>query len=109
MARTPYTIDEVVLCAYAARYDGADFGGMHAIHRLQGRSLGSIRMKIQNIAAMLDEEAIGRYSDVSPLSGRPPGEDGRRTNWDLVSELVKLSRSEFLSTCREIVDGAGTG
>ena len=98
-----FTRDEVLLCTYAARFDVDDLGGVEAIQSLRRRSAGSIRMKIQNIASMLDEEGIQRESDVSPLTGRPPGESGRRTNWDWVEPLVPLSRSELLSKCKAVL------
>lgn len=99
-----FTSDEVVLCTYAAMYDARDFGGVPVIHRLRGRSVDSIKMKIQNIAAMLDEEGIARSSDYPPLTGRPPGQGGRRTNWEWVKPLTRLPRSEFRMKCAAIVD-----
>ena len=78
MAGIPFTRNEVVLCAYAARFDGADFGGVEAIHALSLRSRDSILLKILNIAAMLDEEGVARESAVNPLSGLPAGQQGRR-------------------------------
>ena len=104
MGRTPYTHEEVILCAYAALFEGDDIGGIDAIHSLQRRSLGSIKMKIQKIAAMLDEADIPRSSDVKPLTGKPPGEGGRRTNWDIVAYLATLPRAELLARCERIVE-----
>jgi hypothetical protein len=104
MAGAPFTRDEVVLCSYAARFDGDDFGGVEAIHSLTLRSRESIHLKVLNIAAMLDEEGVVRQSAVSPLSGLPTGQQGRRTNWDIVSELVALSRGEHLAECQGILD-----
>lgn len=101
--RNYYTPDEITLCAYAAMYDAADFGGERRIEMLTHRSAGSIRMKIQNIAAMLDEAGIKRHSFVSPLTGRPPGESGRTTNWEQVESLCRLPRAAFLDRCRSIV------
>ncbi len=104
MAGAAFTRDEVVLCTYAARFDGNDFGGVEAIHSLSMRSRDSIQLKILNIAAMFDEEGIARNSAVSPLSGLPTGQHGRRTNWDIVSELVSLSWGEHLAECRRILE-----
>lgn len=103
MARNYYTADEITLCTYAAMYDAADFGGEQRLQLLTHRSPGSIRMKIQNIAAMLDEAGIPRQSFVSPLSGRPPGEHGRTTNWEQVQPLCRLPKAVFLERCRAIV------
>ena len=106
MAGSQFTRAEVVLCAYAARYHGDDFGGVEAIHSLTARSRDSIQLKVLNIAAMLDEEGITRESDVNPLSGLPAGQQGRRTNWDVVSELVPLSREHHMLECRSILQEA---
>jgi predicted HNH restriction endonuclease len=106
MAGLPFTHDEVVLCAYAARFNGDDFGGIDAIHSLSLRSRESIQLKILNIAAMLDEEGIARDSEVSPLTGLPSGQRGRRTNWDIVSGLLDLGRNQHLAECRRILQRA---
>jgi predicted HNH restriction endonuclease len=108
MAGSPFTRGEVVLCAFAARYDGDDFGGIEAIHSLTARSRDSIQLKINNIAAMLDEESVARESAVSPLSGLPAGQQGRRTNWDIVSELMSLSREQHLAECWAVLQLAAS-
>ena len=61
-------------------------------------------MKVKNIAAMLDEEGITRYSNIKGLSGVTTGENGRRTNWELVSELVLLSQEKLLLECQNILN-----
>ncbi|MCY1033300.1 hypothetical protein OV207_17735 [Corallococcus sp. BB11-1] len=104
MAGLRFSRNEVVLCTYAARFNGDDFGGVEAIHSLEGRSRDSIHLKVLNIAAMLDEKGIARESDVSPLSGLPKGQQGRKTNWDIVAELVGLSRTEHLVECRRVLE-----
>ena len=105
-SRSPFTRGELVLCIYAAVYDIADIGGIDAIHMLQSRSRSSIRMKIQNLVSMCDEEGITRFNEEHPLTGLPAGETGRRTNWDLVSEYSRVSRSEHLQECERILNGA---
>lgn len=101
-SRNYFTPDEIMLCTYAAIYDSNDFGGVGRIERLTNRSSASIKMKIQNIAAMLDESGIERHNDVRALTGRPPGEAGRMTNWDQVEPLTLLKQPEFLAMCRAI-------
>lgn len=108
MTGSPFTRAEVVLCAYAARFDSDDFGGVDAIHALTARSRDSLQLKVLNIAAMLDEEGISRESAVIPLSGLPAGQRGRRTNWDVVSELVSLTREQHLAECHSILQEAAT-
>ena len=104
MARRNYfTRDEIVLCTYAAIYDASDFGGISKIEDLTHRSLASIKMKIQNIAAMLDEAGAKRYSNVSPLTGLPQGQTGRMTNWEIVEPLYKLPKQALFQKCRSIL------
>lgn len=108
MAGLPFTRAEVVLCAYAARFDGDDFGGVEAIQLLTSRSRDSLQLKVLNIAAMLDEEGLTRESGINPLSGLPAGQQGRRTNWDVVSELVSLTRKQHLAECHDILHEAAS-
>ena len=97
-----YTEPEVTLCAYIARF-GRDAFDEHDIHRWCPRSLRSIRTKIQSIAAKLREEGFDCHPGIAPLSGGTTGEEGRRTNWDIVSKLVGLSRSQHRTRCLEIL------
>lgn len=104
-----YTEEEVILCTYAAMYSVNDFGGINKIQSLQNRSLDSIKMKIMNIASMLDENGIKRftYDSISPLTGLPTGCTGRRTNWEIVSKIYRLERNIFLQKCEEILKKYG--
>lgn len=102
--RIPFTRDELVICIYAARYDIADIGGINAIHSLYSRSRSSIRMKIQNIVAMCDDEGISRSDQQHALTGLPKGENSRRTNWELLSQYVNVSREQHLQECESIFD-----
>ena len=99
--RNRFTEDEVVLCAYIARF-GRDKYDELAIHNWCSRSLDSIKIKVRNIAAMLDEEGYPSSSRVAPLSGRPHGEIGRRTNWNVVGSLVQLSETAHYAKCIRI-------
>lgn len=105
MKRNLYTPDEITLCTYSAIYDANDFGGILKINFLKNRSIDSIKMKIQNIAEMLDEEGIKRfnYGEISPLTGLPNGQTGRRTNWELVKKLYPLNKNDFLKKCKTIL------
>ena len=98
-----YTMDEVTLCTYAAKYDEHDFGGKEKIMVLQKRSLASITMKIQNIASMLDEHNIARHNKVSPLTGLTTGKHGRTTDWDRVKTCLSWKKEEFLKKCMQII------
>lgn len=107
--RNAYERDEIVLCAYAAIYDLDEIGGINAIHSLRSRSRSSIRMKIKNIVAMCDEVGRHRNPNQKPLSGRPPGESGRRTDWDLISQYFEVPRDEHLKECQSILELTRSG
>lgn len=103
--RKLFTKDEIILCTYAAIFDENDFGGISKIHNLTDRSFSSIKMKIQNIASMLDEEKIKRYNydKVKALTGKTTGESGRRTNWNIVKLYIDKPKDVFLKECNEIL------
>ena len=104
MKRNLFTEEEIILCTYAAMYDANDFGGTNEICKVYSRKKTSIDMKIRNIATMLDEKGILRYNKkISPLTGLPPGEEGRTTNWDIVMELYPLDKAEFLNKCKMVI------
>jgi hypothetical protein len=94
-----YTEPEIILCTYIARF-GRDTFDECDIHRWCLRSLGSIGTKVQNIAAMLSEEGYDYHPSVKPLSGLPRGQQGRRTNWDIVSKLVNLPECQHRANVR---------
>src|SRR5438067_2522837 len=104
--RNYFTPDELTLCTYSAMYEAADFGGASKIASLTKRSPASIRMKIQNIAAMLDQAGVRRESVVSPLTGLPRGQVGRTTNWEMVEPLTKMDRNALLDRCQRILASA---
>ena len=102
--RNLFSEEEITLCTYAAIYDAKDFGGLDKIHKIRLRKIGSIEMKIRNIATMLDEKRIPRFNTkISPLTGLPPGKKGRMTNWDVVEKLYPLDKDAFLKMCKQIV------
>jgi hypothetical protein len=102
MAKNYYTESEIVMCAYIALH-GRALLNEKKIASLGKRSEDSIKMKVQNIAAMLDEKGIQRNPDVPALSGKPPGESGRETDWEIVGELVTLTKKELLAKCTAIL------
>ena len=99
MKKNYYTENEILLCAYGALYDAGDFGGYVAICSLTGRGLVSIASKIRNIAATLDKYGVARYNSITPLTGRPPGEPARDTNWEFIEPLTRMSRQDLLQRC----------
>ena len=104
MPRKPYTSEDIVLCTYIARY----CTGLLTESRVAnygGRSAGSVKMKVQNIVAMLDEKGIERCPDIAPLTGRPQGETGRETNWPQVEHLVTLDKADLWAQCKKILIG----
>ncbi len=99
--RKLFTRNEIVQCAYIARF-GRGYFNEKRITRLENRSEASVAMKVQNIAAMLKEEGFQHSPDVSALSGVTTGEEGRRTNWDIVAPLAELGKEELKQRCKEI-------
>lgn len=102
MPRKNYTEEEVVLCTYIALYEGALLSEKR-IARIGGRSEGSVIMKVQNIAAMLDDKGIPRNPKVSALSGLPAGDSGRETDWPTVQSMVDLGKAEHWLKCKSIL------
>lgn len=102
LKRKLYTKEEIILCTYIARYGRREFDENN-IHLLENRSISSIKMKVQNIASMLYEEGFNVHHEVSKLTGKPPGEKGRRTNWEIVSGLTDFNKTKFLSICQSII------
>lgn len=102
MKRNLYTDDELILCAYIALY-GRVLLIEKKIASTFKRSEASIIMKVQNITAMLDEKGMKRSKDISALTGVTTGKEGRRTNWDIVSELINLGKDEHKKLCKEII------
>ena len=104
MTRKPYTSEDIVLCTYIARY-GTGLFTESKVANYGGRSVDSVKMKVQNIVAMLDEKGIERCPGMSPLTGRPPGKVGRETNWSQVEHLVTLEKADLWAQCRNILIG----
>jgi hypothetical protein len=102
MKRNLFTEEEVTLCTYLARF-GRDAFNEEDISHLKSRSIPSIKMKVQNIAAMLNEEGFNVNENISLLSGKPSGERGRRTNWNIVKTLLDYSNQELLVKCKGIL------
>ena len=102
MKRNLYNKDEITLCTYIARFGRGEFDEWD-VHKIKNRSISSIRMKVQNIASMLDEEGYDTSERISKLTGKPPGQKGRRTNWDIVSKLSELNKYKLLSLCNRIL------
>lgn len=106
MARNLFTRDEVVLCTYIAIHGRGEFSE-GVVQKITHRSLASILMKVQNIAAMLREEGYTCSPQISSLAGLPAGMTGRRTNWDVVKTLPLKDRTSFLALCRVVLEAQG--
>lgn len=102
MKRNLFTKNEIILCTYLARFGKEEFNE-DEISTIKDRSISSIKMKVQNIAAMLDEEGFDSSEHISKLSGKTTGEKGRRTNWDIVRTLTGNSKQELLNICERIL------
>jgi hypothetical protein len=93
-----YTKPEIILCTFIARFGRKHFNEAD-IAGLKGRSESSIILKVMNIASMLLEGGYSASKEVSSLTGKPSGQKGRRTNWDVVMTLVDLSENEMKNQC----------
>jgi len=102
MKRNLYTKEEIILCTYIARFGRSEFNESE-IHKLKGRSVSSIKMKVQNIASMLVEHGFEINSEISKLTGKPNGKKGRTTNWDLVETLTQINKVDFYKQCEKII------
>ncbi|MDO8836726.1 MAG: hypothetical protein Q7V01_14090 [Vicinamibacterales bacterium] len=100
--RNLYTENEIVVCTYVARFGRDDFTENDVV-KIKGRSLSSIKMKVQNIAAMLDEAGANTSDQVSKLTGLPVGQTGRKTNWDVVKQYKTLPKDEHQKRCISIL------
>lgn len=58
---------------------------------------------MQNIATMLHENVYETDSNMSKLTGKPSGEKGRMTNWDIVKKLVEMEKNELRELCEKII------
>ena len=101
MARNLFTPDEIALCTFIAVNGRTNFGE-EKIVGITNRSLASILMKVQNIAAMLREEGYTCHPSISSLTGLPKGRKERRTNWEIVHNLPLTDKSAFLVLCENI-------
>ena len=87
--RSRYTENEIILCTYIARF-GRGFINEELIRSLfDRRPLGSVKMKVQNIARMLSEEGYGHSREVSPWGG------GHRSNWHTVQRYADWPEPAF--------------
>ena len=101
--RKLYTDEEIVLCTYIAKFGRKDFDENH-ISLIENRSVASIKMKVQNIAAMLQEEGFAHSPEISVLSGVTTGQSGRRTNWNIIEPIAEISKEEHLRKCKTIIN-----
>ena len=102
MTGNPYTNKDIILCTYIARY-GTGLLTEAKVAKYGGRSTDSVKMKVHNIVAMLDEKGIERCPDIAPLSGKPPGQAGRETNWSQVRHLISLEKTDLWAECKNIL------
>lgn len=100
--RNLYTEDEIIVCTYIARFGRYDFTE-HDVVKITNRSLSSIKMKVQNIASMLDEAGAKTSDQVSKLTGLPTGQTGRKTNWGVVKQYLTLPKDEHRKRCIAII------
>jgi hypothetical protein len=98
----PYTSEDIVLCTYIARY-GTGLFTESKVAAYGGRSVDSVKLKVGNIVAMLDEKGIERRPGIAPITGMPRGETGRHTNWSQVEHLVTLDKADLWAQCKNML------
>ena len=97
MAGNRYTENEIILCTYIARF-GRGLINEDLIRSLfDRRSVGSVKMKVKNIARMLSEEGYRHSQEVSPWGGDP------RTDWHTVQPYADRSEPDFTARVKEIL------
>ena len=106
--RNLYTEDEIIVCSYIARFGRCDFDEGD-VEKIKKRSLSSIKMKVQNIASMLEEEGFECSKEVSKLTGLPHGLKGRRTNWDIVKRYANMPKDKHREICVTILSSENIG
>ena len=97
MKRNRYSEDEIILCTYIARF-GRDLIDEELIRCLfDRRPVGSVKMKVQNIARMLSEEGYRHSQEVSPWGG------GHRSNWHTVQPYADRAEPDFTALVKEML------
>ena len=95
--RSRYTEDEIILCTYIARFARSLINEELIRALFDRRSLGSVKMKVQNVARMLSEEGYGYSQEVSPWGGGP------RSNWYTVQQYADRAEPDFTARFKEIL------
>ena len=97
MAGNRYTENEIILCTYIARF-GRGLINEDLIRSLfDRRPVGSVKMKVRNIARMLSEEGYRHSQEVSPWGG------GHRTDWHIVQLYADWAEPDFTARVKEIL------
>jgi hypothetical protein len=99
--RNLFSEREIVLCTYIAKFGEEPPITIAEVARIGGRSVASVKLKVENIVSMLDETASPGPRAFPALTGKPPGMQGRRTNWKWVGELAMLSKDQLRARCTE--------
>lgn len=86
-----FTPAETIRCTFIARFGRDDFDEC----QISNRSLSSLRMKVQNVAAMLEHRGYRISDQVSPLSGTSAGLPPRFVDWEIIEQYVDMPKHEF--------------
>ncbi len=97
-----YDENEITICTYIARFGENMNISQYTVYKIHERSLGSIKMKIQNIVALLDKKNISRSPSFKPLYGSI-NQPYARNNWDIIGPLCELSKEELSKKCLHII------
>ena len=91
-----YSEDEIILCIYIARFGRGFINEDQICSLFDRRPAGSVSMKVQNIARMLNEEGYRYSQEVSPWGG------GHRTDWATVQSYADQSEPDLQSLVKKI-------
>ena len=92
-----YTENEIILCTYIARFGRGLISEEQVRSLFDLRPVGSVKMKVQNIARMLSEEGYRHSQEVAPWGG------GHRTDWHIVQPYADRAEPDFTARVKEIL------
>ena len=95
MARNRYTRNETILCTYIARFGRGLIDEEQVATLYSRRTADSVRMKVQNIARMLNEEGYRTCREIHPWGG------GYRTDWHIVQRYASRAEPEYRALVRK--------
>jgi predicted HNH restriction endonuclease len=101
-----FSDQEITILTFVAKFGIHEFPDISSLKKLYkhlsdsfGRSAGSVRMKILNIASMMDDRGVARETEFAGLTGVSEGKKPRTTDWDRVENILRIPKQELLQEC----------